>query len=147
MARQLVKFYSTYFPRVIVLTRHGEVLRGLLSRGLELSGPQVAQLRFPLGPFKRLFEEGGGYYGPPPGGQELEPFYQALGETAVHALVVPIPTVVDPPWLLFADHGSALERYDDVHELEMMAKEAAVALDLLRDKGPKKEASYQPLPS
>ncbi|MDF1563472.1 MAG: hypothetical protein P1V51_10520 [Deltaproteobacteria bacterium] len=144
VARQLVKFYSKYFPRVIVLTRHGDVLRGLLSRGVEISGPQVAQLRFPLGPFARLFEEDGGYYGPPPGGQELEPLYQALGETAVHALVVPIPTAVEPPWLLFADHGSSLERYDDVHELEMMAKEAAVALDLLRERSQKREAVLPP---
>jgi hypothetical protein len=141
VARHLLKFYETYFPRVVVLTRHGDVLRGLLARGIDLSGPQLAQLRFPIGPFAELFETGTALYGPPPGGQELEPFYAALGEPAAHVFVVPIATSAGPPWLLFADHGGSVDRYDDVHDLERMAREAALALDLLRQKGERREAS------
>lgn len=134
LARSLVGFYSSHFPRVLLLARHGDVLRGVLGHGLGLSGPEVAALRIPASAFSRLFEQGLGYYGPAPGGRDLEPLYDALGEAAAMVLLVPIETREPPTWVVYADHGDRVERFDDVHDLEMMAKEAAIALNLLRSK-------------
>jgi hypothetical protein len=132
LARRLVAYFAAYFPRVLLLARHGETLRGILAKGLDLSGPQVVGIRVPAAPFARLFADGVGYYGPPPGGQELEPLYEALRSIGVNAFVLPIETRQEAPWMLYADHGDLLGRYGDVHDLELMAKEAATALDMLR---------------
>ncbi|RMG15810.1 MAG: hypothetical protein D6729_11985, partial [Deltaproteobacteria bacterium] len=136
LAREVVRYYAAFFPRVLLLARHGESLRGILGHGLGLSGPEVAALRVPASGVDGLFERGLGYYGPPPGGRELEPLYEALREVAVTALLLPIETRQPPAWLVYADHGPYLTRYAEVHDLEMMAKEVAIALDLLRGKQP-----------
>lgn len=133
IARQVVKFFAGYFPRVMLLARHGETMRGVLSHGTGLSGPEVAALRVPAVGFTRLFEDSVGYYGPAPGGSELEPLYEALGEPPVQAFIVPIETVGAPSWLIYADHGTGLEHFDEVHELEIMAKEVSIALNMLRE--------------
>ena len=133
LARRLVAFYGAYFPRVLLLARHGETLRGILGHGLELSGPEVAALRIPAAAFDRLFEGAPGYYGPPPGDARLEPLYQALGEPAVNVLLLPVTPQPPPAWLVYADHGPRIERYDDVHDLTTMGKEASIALNLLRE--------------
>lgn len=133
LARRLVAFYGTYFPRVLLFARHEETLKGVLGHGLELSGPEVAALRIPTRAFARLFEQAIGYYGAPPGDPDLEPLYDALGEPAVHVLALPIEAREPPAWLVYADHGASLQRYDDAHDLEMMAKEASIALNLLRE--------------
>ncbi|MFW5878580.1 MAG: hypothetical protein ACOCVR_02075 [Myxococcota bacterium] len=132
IARRLVSYLGAFFPRVLLLARHGEMLRGLLARGIELSGPQVVAIRVPSQPFSRLFSGWVGYYGPPPGGKELEPLYQALGTIGVNALLIPIDGGPGAAWMIYADHGEDLGRYEDVHDLEMMAKEVAIALELKR---------------
>ncbi len=126
-------FYGVYFPRVLLLARHGDTLRGILGHGLELSGPEVAALRVPVAAFGRLFDAAPAYYGPPPGEAGLEPLYQALGEPAVNVLVLTVEPQSPPGWLIYADHGPSLQRYDDVHDLTTMGKEASIALGLLRE--------------
>lgn len=129
IAKLVVDYFAEFFPRVILLSRRDDVLEAIHTAGLDESSES---LRAPAESFSRLFEEGIGYYGPPPGGKELEPLYEALGAVAVNALLLPIDCWCEPAWMIYADHGEDLRMYDDVHELEMMAREVALALGVRR---------------
>ncbi len=128
----LLSYFAAYFSRVLLLIQEGDDLCGRIGRGWDLDGPELKEIRAPLSSFSKLFEESVGYYGPPPGGKELESLYEPLGTVGVNSFLLPIDCWCEPVWLLFADHGDDLRRYEDLGDLEVMAKEAALAIGVRR---------------
>ncbi|MEZ4271332.1 MAG: hypothetical protein R3C68_07840 [Myxococcota bacterium] len=119
-----------YFQRLMVFSVQANRLDLIGHAGQEPDRPAIALDAMPV--FRDRLSEPGMRYGPLAADTRLVEFCDMFGfDEPKGGLVATIETFEGPCLAVYADNGAAGDLYEDMHDVELLLKEAQTALMML----------------